>query len=339
MSLHLEGHALSKSMELLVFAHRGEAQTFIKELKSKAIDENTYKFDKGIIYICGEGIYDVLAALGNIINSNNIKQIINYGIAGALETSLELNKVYEIRTVYLEQEKEIAFKSYTLNSSAKMDCITSFKRVLTNEHAAILRPLADIVDRELWSITKVAKLYKITINSYKLISDIAGSATDCFDLKNRANILSQILYQHYIKSEIIKTDYVEPKELPFEATQYQMNQFNKLIKNIDQHKYENILKAISKKDLRDKEKTTLLLTEIKKILYPFKYKIINQLENKLLPLREAGISIKYDENLEKEKLQLQIDVNSQKNIEDIKTALDKFNYDDFLNIFKGDLDV
>ena len=54
-----------------------------------------------------------------------------------------------------------------------------------------------------------------------------------FFFKNRANILSQILYQHYIKSEIIKTDYVEPKELPFEATQYQMNQFNKLIKNIE----------------------------------------------------------------------------------------------------------
>lgn len=339
MSLHLEGHALSKSMELLVFAHRGEAQTFIKELKSKALDENTYEFDKGLIYICGEGIYDVLSALGHIINSYNIKQIINYGIAGALETNLELNKIYEIRTVYLEQEKDIEFKSFTLNSNANTDCITGLKRVLTNEHAAFLRPIADIVDRELWAITKVAKLYKTPVNSYKLISDIAGSTTDCFDLKNRAKELSQILFQHYIKSEIIKTDYIEPKKLPFEATQYQINQFNKLIKNIDQHTYENILKPISKKDLRDKEKTTLLLEEIKKILYPFKYKIINQIENKLLPIREAGISIKYDENLEKEILKLQIDINSQKNIEDIKVALNEFNYDEFLKIYKGELDV
>jgi hypothetical protein len=326
-------------MELLVFAHRGEAQTFIKELKAKALNESLYQFKDGLIYICNEGIYDVLSSLGYIINFYQVTQVINYGIAGTLNSDLSLNSICEIRTVYLEQEHAIEFKSFTLNNLAEYDCITSFSRVLDNAHAQKLKPIADIVDRELWSIAKVCKLYNKNLNAFKLISDLAGDKTDCFDLKSRALELSQKLYQHYIKREIIISDISAPKELPFNASQYQINQFNKLIKLIDQQTYTTILAKLDHIEASDKEKTNILLDEIKKILYPFKYKIINQIEKQLLPLKEAGFNTKYDQNLEKEKLALSLEVNSQKNITDAQNALSEFNYDEFLKIFQGEIDV
>ena len=211
-------------MEICILAHRGEAQTFIKELKAKALSEDLYEFSKGLIYISKEGPYEIMVKLGVMLKEFNIKEIINLGIAGSLSTQLEVGEIYEIRCVYLEDNAKIQFQSYTLNPNASFDCITAHSRVLNNDHRIQLAPIADIVDRELWAIAKVAHNYKVNCKSFKLISDLAGDQTQCFDLKEKAKEYSDKLFEFYLKKEIIHKDYTQKLESPFKGSQYQRSQ-------------------------------------------------------------------------------------------------------------------
>lgn len=326
-------------MNLLVFAHRGEAQTFIKELNAKSIETNLYQSSDELIYICGEGIYDVLTNLALIINDYKPLNILNYGIAGSLSTTLNINEIYSISSVYLEDNNELEFKSFPLKGD--IECISAHNRVLDNEYAQRLRPIAKIIDRELWAIAKVAAFFKINCSSYKIISDFAGENTDCFDLKDKAKFFSEKLFNHYQANEnkIKNTNIVEKIEIPFEMSQYQKNVISKLIKEIDEKDLEIIIKTFREKNKLTKKDTNDFINEIKKQIYPVKYQIINQIEQEIQNLKVSGMKVYFDENLEKEKLNLNIEINSQKNVTDCIKAFENFNYDEFLKIFKGDLNV
>lgn len=328
-------------MNLLIFAHRGEAQIFIKQLNAKALESELYQYESGFIYICTEGIYDVMSKLGAIIQAHKISSVINLGIAGALSKQLEINKVYSIRSSYLENFEDIEFKSFELKG--ELDCITSSKRVLSENYSNKLKPIAPLVDRELWGIAKVCKDFETPLMAYKLISDYAGAQTDCFDLKQRAGEFSQRLWEFYHQnlSQNKIEDNAEKVSIkyPFNMSQYQKNQYQKLIKNIDAKRLDQLINEINKHELSDKEKTNELIMLIKKEFYPLKYKIIKQIETSLAPLKSNHIQIKYDENLEKEYLNINIQINSEKNIEQSIKALEKFSYADFIKIFKGSIDV
>lgn len=327
-------------MTLLVFAHRGEAQTFIKELNAKSITQNTYQYEEGFIYICSEGIYDVLVELPLIIKEFSIKQIINYGIAGSLSTQLNVNEIYSISGIYLEDNNQLEFKSFSLDG--EIECISAHKRVLNKEYANKLRPIAKIVDRELWAIAKVSNNLNISLKAYKLISDIAGENTDCFDLKERAKEFSSFMYEHFTKIQDkpieVNSEHTDI-ELPFQMSQYQNNILRKLIKEIDQNELNELIKKYTKSNRVHKSDVNDFIDDLRKNLYPLKYKMKEEVEEYLSPFTKHGFRVNYDENFEKEKLSLNIEINSQKNIEDAIIALRDFQYSSFIKIYKGDINV
>ena len=90
-------------MQLLIFAHRGEAQVFISEMNTVADESfpDLYKSDNCYILICGEGIQNASIRTAAVISRyhESIDSVLNFGIAGALDKSLKLKKIVQIRTV------------------------------------------------------------------------------------------------------------------------------------------------------------------------------------------------------------------------------------------------
>src|SRR5690606_25166137 len=122
-------------------------------------------------------------------------QVINLGIAGSLDPQAEVMQIYPVRTVYAFNEKPL-FQSFEIEKSG-LDLISSFERVLDDEKTKTLSHFAPLVDRELWGLCYALKGQKIKINSYKLISDLAGSATNCFDIKEMAEVYALKLADFY----------------------------------------------------------------------------------------------------------------------------------------------
>ena len=166
-------------MRLLVFAHRGEAQTFLKAGKWDSIQapyQGLYKSEHEYLLITGEGPQNATEKTAYALGSNQeIKEVINLGIAGALDKSLELDRIYQIRTCYAQQADSPLFKSYTTDEYKEyIDCITTHERIISETSADKLRPFAQVVDREAWAIASVASLLnkKLRYSIIYLISDL-----------------------------------------------------------------------------------------------------------------------------------------------------------------------
>jgi len=332
-------------MRLLIFAHRGEAQTFIKKRDFKSLDFNIYQYENEYLYICGEGIYEVMSMLSQIIKKYEINEIINYGISGSLDEKIEIDSIHEVRTSYHQNYEEMEFKSFTLNKDADLDCISTTKRVLTDKQGLELKPFGDIIDRELWAMAYVANKLSISLRSFKLISDFAGNMTDCFDLKQRAHFFSEKLYSHYQQSFLESTKINEDKQkqpiifYPFRLTQFQRNRLNKIIPSIDEIFLKEQIKEISEYKIQDKEKANKLINRCFTHLYPIKAKINSKIESMFFEFNSIGAKISFDENLEKEYFNLSMQINSQTNIDKLKAQLDELKYNEFKSIFEGDIDV
>jgi len=118
-------------MIVKVFAHRGEAQTFLKKEDYKVLPapfEGVFKNSKGdILLLTGEGAdiagQKLATILGMFFNQVVPIEIHNYGVAGALTESLEVGSKKEIRTFYRQQDGEMLFRSFSCLSGT-YDCIT-----------------------------------------------------------------------------------------------------------------------------------------------------------------------------------------------------------------------
>lgn len=331
-------------------AHRGEAQEFLSNLELRA-DPNMsglYFNTQIALLITGEGIYEVMTKLPFVIAKFPIKLILNFGIAGSLDKALNLNQVYNVRTAYGFNELTPKFHSFQSSDSlSTVDCITTDQRVLNDEVASKLSPFAHIVDRELWAIGKCAKQFKTPFESYKLISDYAGNQTQCFDLKNKAQEFSQSLLEAYLA---IKKS--EPKNSISYAAPITMSFSH-------QKKYQNLMKNLSKKynlnerqilekvkidqflelDIKPKLKAQKVISALEIFLNPIEDKIHNALNQSFSELKRVGAQVKIDSKLESKKLKLSMEINSQKNIENLIAALEKFEFEKIERIWNGDFNV
>lgn len=321
-------------MQLIVFAHYKEAVSFIENLSyTKDTYPNLFKNDSSYLYICGEGYLDLLLHLPTIIDSNNITEVINFGVAGALE-ELELDKVYSVRTAYAHGEKPF-FHSYTLDEQG-FDCITHESRVLENTTATKLSNFASMVDRELWGIAKVCKLKKIPLKSYKLISDIAGDSTKCFDVQNLAKEYSDKLYEFYKSiepSNNIQTP--EAFDLPFHASFTQTKQVEKLSKKLNLN-FPDLLSEISNKNITT---ANSLIIFLKERINPLEASIQTKIDSIEAPFKEIGAKLHFDHKKECKKVNLTMEINSQSNIDNLRKALEKFDYKEVEDFYNGNLDV
>lgn len=339
-------------MKLLVFAHRGEAQEFIKRLKLKPLAplKNTYIRDELALTICSEGIYDVLVNLSSVLAKIDITEVINFGIAGTLDNTLEIEKVYPIQTSYAYSETSPRYHSYTTTEkTSTLDCITTDQRVLSDDFAQRLKPFAKIVDRELWAIGKVCASNKIPFRSYKLISDIAGAQTSCFDLKDRAKYFSALMFDYYEKLDLEIFDHQvqfldinEVENLPIHMSFTQQKRIETLYKKLQTEKSLTELYAessIDEKKGKDKQKANDYIEFLEQKINPINITIKEKINEAFRPLTDIGAKLHLDPKLENSDFSIQMTINSERNIDKLKSALDHFEYQKIQNIFEGKFDV
>lgn len=189
---------------LLVFAHRGEAQAFLKGRNFRAVDfafSGVFQSEKEMLLLCGEGLQVAEKRASVFLNSfgKNISLVLNLGIGGSLSDSLKPGEIYSIRAVFREPGEGQAFPTFrSAEPAAQTDCVSAAKRVLTRDYAQRLAPFAPIVDRELWAIASLCADYHLPFLAYKLISDRAGVDSSAVDFKRSARQFSERLFDFYV---------------------------------------------------------------------------------------------------------------------------------------------
>jgi len=186
-------------MNLLTFAHRGEAQHFLKNDDYKPLEfefKGLYKNERNYLLITGEGLQSTEERMSALLSQPNltIYKVINLGIAGTFDENLKLESVHSVKLIKKEDESE-TFQSSDVY--ADIICISAFNRVLNVEYKNNLAKRAQIVDRELWAYAKVCNKYQIPIYSFKLISDYAGDTTDFHQIIQKSKEHSKKLYDYY----------------------------------------------------------------------------------------------------------------------------------------------
>jgi nucleoside phosphorylase len=188
-------------MLLITIAHKAEAQAFIKRKHNIPVEfyfTGIYRHEDEILLLTGSKMETVMDRIRQVLiyYGKNITNILNMGIAGALHDSLQLNQIYGIGNIYFENSSEIY---QSANPRPQIDCISVTQAVVDNNRAKKLARTALCVDMELWGMAKVAQENNISLRSYKLISDYAGSETDLLKIKNNAPIFSKHLFDFYKK--------------------------------------------------------------------------------------------------------------------------------------------
>ena len=156
-------------MKLLIFAHKLEAQAFPQEN----------------ILLCGEGVRNIERKLPEALSS--ITEIINFGVAGALNRKLCIGKVYSVGSVKAKNQD-------VLNFSKGLQVLTVDTPLLT-----VNDEKEDLVDMELYAIVRIAINHNIPVKSFKLVSDFVGEPLDLSKIKRQSLTWSQKLFDHYSK--------------------------------------------------------------------------------------------------------------------------------------------
>lgn len=324
-------------MRLLHFAHRGEAQTFIKRLNLKPINEKQNIYQKNDLLLClsGEGPMEALNLVSFILGKYDITEVINLGIAGSLSPRVEKHKAYYIRSTYAHLGEKSQFHSFTSVQGGSFDCITSFERVLTDECAQKLGNFADIVDRELWGVAKACAYNNTPWISLKYISDKAGSLTNCFDLKAMALEFSNELYRTY--NQLTTSEPVinekESLALPFHASFTQTKRIEKLSSLLK-------LSSLETTDLaKEFNDAHSFINTLEDKVNPINAVIKKEIQKAATPFEKIGAQILINPKLDQRKIKLQMEINSQTNIENLIGCLRSFDFSKVEDLWDGKLDV
>lgn len=335
-------------MKLIHFAHRQEGKEFLERENFTPVEFmglELYQMANTLLLISGEGIYESLKKVSLILGHFKISEYLNLGIAGALNTKLPLEHIYEIRTVYGHTNKP-EFHSFELSKSG-LDLITNNERVLSDELRDKLSPFADLVDLELWGALYALKGINIKKNSYKLVSDYAGNSTICSDVKERSEIFAIKLYEHYLSLNKEKNSTLEEtsEDFPFQDFYMTAQQKIKLqdlylkLKSNPNINFSDLIEKFKNAHPRPKEATKALIDYLSTLQNPLKTKIEEKVKNVTSSLQNVGVKISCDPQFEKISFKLSMDINSQGNVRKLKDALEDFNFNKFEEIFEGNLDV
>jgi nucleoside phosphorylase len=341
-------------MRLITFAYQGEAQCFLSSLKHKVIEYcsiDYYENEDTIVLITGEGVQLASEKVSILLAhfSGQIKEIYNFGIAGALTKTINKDEIIQIRTSYRAQQEKMIFKSFTNSEcNGAIDCVTADERVLTDDVAAYHSNFAQIVDRELWGISSAASHYGLNVNSYKLISDHAGNETSCFDIKNQAFEYSEMLFNFYSGLNIsesvqsVKTTELLPSE--FHCSISQERKLNNLLDTLKLKKNtsnEEILNATLVKEIIEKEKnrkkrTILLLEQLELELNPFQAELEKKISKIVKPFSDIQARLKFTKHYENNHFELSMKIEHELHLNKLKDAIESFNYEEINCLLNGD---
>ena len=343
-----------KESALLVFAHRGEAQVFLEKaaVKRKMDRFEMWELDeeKGCDYllISGEGRINALcrvaSALGWLSRKRELTRVVNLGIAGALD-DLAGDAIYPIRTSYAHTGAKPVFQSFTsAEKNATLDAVSSDERVLDDKMAVKLSYFGQIVDRELWGIARAASEFRLPFLSYKIISDRAGSKTNCFELKNRARKWSEKLWFFYQgQRRCQKTTFEEKGSLVdrlrkegFHFTKHQKDLFEKLLerfhnrKGHPQNELAQSIENLKASSLSPKDRTRKLILLSEKKAAPVFVEVAETMNKITEPLRKAGWQAKIPVKKDPPSLSVQAHITCDDQKAKLAAALKNFDIDGLL---------
>ncbi len=166
--------------KLLVFAHKGEADFFIKNLNLQLAKDfsSFYEGDDYFLLLTGEDNTYLIYALTSILTrfKHTISEVINLGISGTVQDEIPVDSFHSIKSVYRYKGNQFYKKSYTLNpnSTPALDVMTL--DVTLDEQEKLREEVsyfASLVDKELWYIAWVCDKLDKPLSAYKMVSDQA----------------------------------------------------------------------------------------------------------------------------------------------------------------------
>lgn len=338
-------------MHLITLAHTGEAQSIIERFNLQRISPQFYEGDDFDCLITGEGPFEAAIATSSALARKSYERVINLGIAGTLNVKMSPGTIHQVRTIYLVVNGSPQFKSFSLSSTGA-DLITSFERILSPEKADVLRGLGAMVDREAWGVAMAAKSALVSCESYKLISDIAGTREACELVKDRAQELSQHLCQflmNLLANQNVSSSSPSMKVLDpsFYFTFSSQKKFQNLLHKLSLRKERSevdVLSGFPVDDLKQKKMTPKgraleLLSLMEKELDPFKGALEEKLTLWKRPFQKHGIEITTDPTWEDSAVRVSLMASTQDELARKLEALANLNLKAFHSLREGKLDV
>ena len=289
--------------------------------------------------------------------------VVNLGVAGALDRSLDIEQVVPIRTLYGQD----AFHSYTTatlkSQQAKHDLISTHERITDPDRAAFFQVIAPIVDREAYALSQVCHFWHKPFLCFKYLSDYADSANICQDVRAKSRIYSLKLYEAVIKQKLLTHIPSTPlklihndqdhwpvvleklKHLGFYFTQAQSRRGQKLMSQLSRAydiSYTQVLdlfpmELVRTKEITPKDKTRLLLATFEGRLSPFKAKLERNMSKFVKSFQASATSFRWQEHLEAGQFELKTRIQSESQWKAFVKSVNHFNYSDFQKIVEGDL--
>lgn len=326
---------------LLLFAHRGEAQSFLRQAKPLSAEIQSYESPGYFLLITQEGIQETTENTTWFLAQfhGQVSHLINLGIAGALnskDTTLELEKIYSVKTIYAEEQ----FKSFSSHSTG-IDLITAKTRVTNLALAQKLSMTAPLVDREAWAMASVAKKFKKDFLCYKLVSDFANHENICDLVKEKAETFSDKLYGFYQSLVPVSIKAAEPiLTIPgFHFTFTQEKQYETLLERLSlkgKTNHQALIEKINLQKITPKEKAQALIQELTFELNPFKKVFEHKLQTVTMPLTKIGCRLKFTENYENKNFTLSMPIENEKNLQKLQEALKEISYAEISQVLDGE---
>ncbi len=362
-------------MKLLIFAHRGEAQTFLKEEKARVCEsgvlgpplQGLFQCSLGHILITGEGPHralgktcTVLAALS--ARGQRVEQVWNLGIAGALRPEISLGDIYPLRTIYAlashAPHSQVEFHSYTSHwPHARSDCVSSPVRILDSAAADHADNFAPLVDGEAWGVARACQSFEIPFFPVKLASDRPTLANPdaCQSGRAGAATWSDQLYRWFREHSPTGPQTrpqetrrpLGPEEWPnLYFTVSGMRQLRHLTaallsRGATAQEIEALAqrKEVQGEGLTPKQKGAQFLKLLRQQLNPVQTEVRHQLEECVEPLRRAGFQIGLDADLEREQFSLRAQVKDGDHLQRLQSGLAQFSFSRFARLMRGEVDV
>lgn len=339
---------------LLTFAHRGEAQAFLRRaFRPRAFCfEGVYESDRELLLLTGEGLQSTTERLAAVCGAFHaeIGSVINLGIAGSLAAQCLPGEIYPVRTIYGFRGGQVQFKTYTSSDAgAQIDCISADRRILQEEDAGRLRPFAPLVDRELWAVAAVCALFNLPFRAFKLVSDRAGDGEACLDIREQAGYFSEQLLAYYNGLSLPAAEIPAGDDAILPEGFYLTTSQQRRLRTLLQHlkiKYPESeaqlldkagLSAIRETESNPKKRTALLLERLNDLLNPFHARLRTRLDALCRPLTEANCRVQFSRDYEDDRLELTARIEHPRHLHKLRRALESFDYDQVIRTLNGEL--
>jgi hypothetical protein len=344
-------HTAKKPKKLLCFAHRREAQSFLQSIKLQSTPDPFEGFWRGedlFLLITGEGLQNATEKTTAIlaIFNEEISQVVNFGVAGALNEKLAVGDLLEVRTSYLYQGEALRFRSFSAQGA--YDCVSCFDRIADGEKAKKLTLVGDLVDRELWGIASSCQLFNKPFTAVKVISDRADQLVCCQAVQEKTLEFSEKFYDWWLKQSDEKKERPRsPLSGDFYFTLAMKHQYEDLLRKLQNLHAKNEDEILALADYQELIKTPMpakiralrLLQNLNRQLNPMQELIEKNLAPLTKSLERSQINLTFPLDYETDELRFSFSATSMSDFQEKIQALQNFPLTEVHKVLRGELDV